>query len=102
MKGKSLKVLALVLTMLFMVTVVGCGGSSNTGDKTSDGGEKKPIVIRIGTTVTPTHSYSVVAQDFEKEVEEKTNGEITFNISAAACWAENARWLKPFSAVTWR
>lgn len=77
MKGKSLKVLALVLVMLFTVTVVGCGGGSKeTGDKTNDAGEKKPIVIRIGTTVTPTHSYSVVAQDFEKEVEEKSNGTI--------------------------
>ncbi|HQA07499.1 MAG TPA: TRAP transporter substrate-binding protein [Syntrophomonadaceae bacterium] len=76
MKGKHLKVLALVLAMLFTVAAVGCGGSSESGDKSSDGGDKKPIVIRIGTTVTPTHSYSVVAKDFEKEVEEKTNGAI--------------------------
>lgn len=75
MRGKSLKVLALVLVMMFTVSIVGCGGSSSV-DQTSDGGDKKPMIIRIGTTVTPTHSYSVVAKDFEKEIEEKTNGAI--------------------------
>lgn len=76
MKSKTLKVMALVLAMMFMVSIVGCGGK-DTGDKTGDGGAKKEVIkIRIGTTVTPTHSYSVVAKDFEKEVEEKSGGTI--------------------------
>lgn len=77
MKSKTLKVIALVLVMMFSVAIVGCGG----GDKKDPaaGGTDKPkdvIKIRIGTTVTPTHSYSVVAKDFEKEVEEKSGGTI--------------------------
>jgi len=74
MKSKTLKVVALVLVMMFTVVIVGCGGSKAPA---GDGGDKKEVIkIRIGTTVTPTHSYSIVAKDFEKEVEEKSGGTI--------------------------
>lgn len=76
MKSKTLKVVALVLVMLFAVAIVGCGGKKDPAPTTGGEVKKDPITIRIGTTVSPEHSYSVVAQDFKKEVEAASKGSI--------------------------
>lgn len=83
MKSRTMKMLAMVLALLFTITVAGCGGG--TGKDTGDAGKTKtqPIKLRIGTTVAPDHSYTVAAQGFKKTVEEKTNGAVTVDYQGA-------------------
>jgi tripartite ATP-independent transporter DctP family solute receptor len=82
MKNKTLKMLAMVLALVFAITIAGCGGGAkNTGD--ADKTKTEPIKLRIGTTVAPDHSYTVAAQGFKKTVEEKTNGAVTVDYQGA-------------------
>jgi tripartite ATP-independent transporter DctP family solute receptor len=82
MKSKTLKMLAMVLALVFALTIVGCGGGTkDTGE--ADKTKTEPIKLRIGTTVAPDHSYTVAAQGFKKTVEEKTNGAVTVDYQGA-------------------
>lgn len=63
------KVVALVLSLLVVFAFAGCGGGggSDSGDKT---------VIHFGSTVATTHPWYKAAEEFKKDVEEKSGGAI--------------------------
>ncbi len=78
MKKKTTKMIALILAMMFMVSIVGCGGNNgNDANNTPGGGDEvKPITLHVASTVAPEHSYTRAAIEWAKEIEEKTNGQI--------------------------
>jgi tripartite ATP-independent transporter DctP family solute receptor len=81
MKSKTLKILAMMLVLSFVVAIAGCGGGTkkDTNTKTTT----TPIKLRIGSTTAPDHSYTVAAKTFKKTVEEKTNGAVTVDYQGA-------------------
>lgn len=75
MKKKTTKIIALVLTMMFLVSIVGC--SNDNGDQANTpGNDDKPITLHVAATVAPEHSYTRAAVDWAKEIEERTDGKI--------------------------
>ncbi len=63
------------MLLVFSLTIVGCGGSSNGNGDAADAGDKQ-IALHMAATVPPDHSYTAAAEWFAKEVEEKTNGRL--------------------------
>jgi len=61
-----MKVLVILLVLAFAAGIAGVG----PGDAVAS------VTIRIGSTPSPTHSYSVVAKTFKQEIESKTNGAV--------------------------
>lgn len=79
MKKNTIKMIALALTVIFMMTIVGCSGGNGKNDQQDSQGNKedvKPITLHVAATVAPEHSYTRAAVDWAKEIEEKTNGQI--------------------------
>lgn len=67
--------IALILTMMFVVSIVGCS-NDNGNQANTPGDDVKPITLHVASTVAPEHSYTRAAIDWAKEIEEKTNGQI--------------------------
>lgn len=78
MKKNTIKMITLILTMMFMVSIVGCSGNNakNNNANTPGKEEVKPITLHVAATVAPEHSYTRAAVEWAKEIEEKTNGQI--------------------------
>lgn len=71
------RILAIMLVLIFSLTlVVGCGSGGN-GVATNEDGQ---IVLRVGHVLAGDHSYQIGLEKFAELVEEKTNGEIKINI----------------------
>ncbi len=66
MKSKSMKALMILLVLALAVGIAGFK-PENAG---------AAVTIRIASTTSPTHSYSVVVKTFKQEVESKTNGAV--------------------------
>lgn len=91
--GLVVKVLLVLLLAIGVVSLVGCGGgSSDEGSKSDSSGEAKetaePITIKIAhqwpdATLEEGDFRSRLAKMFAKEVEERTNGSIKFEIYPA-------------------
>lgn len=77
MRKRTTKIIALVLTMMFLVTIVGCGNNNNQGGQTDNAGtDDKVITLHVAATVAPEHSYTRAAVQWAEEIEEKTGGKI--------------------------
>lgn len=78
------KVVSILLIIALTFSLVACGGNQtqqpsntgNTGNTTTD----EKIVIRLGTATEPDGSYVMGAKEFEKKVEEYTNGKVDVQI----------------------
>lgn len=90
---KSVKFVALALSAVMMLSLVGCGGSSDNAsqpqeapeaaEENNDAAEESneestasadATVIQLGTTVNEQDSFQVAAEKFAELVEERTNG----------------------------
>jgi tripartite ATP-independent transporter DctP family solute receptor len=76
----------IMMVLFFSAALIGCGKSSGTSTEVNGESSGKiegggnPIEINIGTTTTEDSSFPAAMKFFKKEVEEKTNGEITVNL----------------------
>lgn len=71
MRKQNLKGIALILTLLMSLTLVGCGNSNNSG-----GSQKhaETVKLHVAATTPPEHSYTRAAQPWAKEITEATDG----------------------------
>lgn len=69
------KSLAVVLTLVFMVSLAGCGKSASEGNKESKGSKPEARVIKVANYFPPTHPQNIALREkFKPFLEEKTNG----------------------------
>lgn len=72
------KVISIFLIIALTFSLVACGEkSSSTGSNT---GTDEKIIIRLGTATEPDGTYVMGAKEFEKKVEEYTNGKVDVQI----------------------
>ena len=83
---KSAKLLSAVMAGAMVLSMAGCGSSSNSAETTaaaadSSAAESKEAtsntdatVIKLGTTVNEQDSFQVCAEKFAELVKERTNG----------------------------
>lgn len=80
------KLLSMVLVLALILSMTACGGGEKTDSKAADSnsaaettsGDK--IIIRVGTATEIDSHYTQGAQEFEKKVEEYTNGKVDVQI----------------------
>ena len=66
MRKRTTKIIALVLTMMFLVTIVGCGNNNNQGGQTDNAGtDDKVITLHVAPAVAPEHLYTRAAVQWE-------------------------------------
>lgn len=103
-RRSTMSLLAMVMVLLLLTTACG-GNSSNSGAGSSNASgtsassgsaastetvtPKESITIRIGHANTDTHSFHIGMEQFKKNVEERTNGEIKVEILANGALGEN-------------
>jgi len=73
MRIKNFKLVALMLLLVFSLTVVGCGGAKEEPKKDADK-PKETVVLHMGATSSPEHSYYRAMEAYMKEIEEKSGG----------------------------
>jgi len=66
LKSKSMKTLVIILVLAFAVSIA----AARPGDAGA------VVTIRVASTCSPTHSYSVVVKTFKQDIESKTNGAV--------------------------
>jgi len=69
-KNKITKILVIILVLVFAVSIAWV----RPGEAIAN------VTIRIGFTVSPTHSFSVAAKTFKQDIESKTNGAVKVTI----------------------
>lgn len=82
------KFLALLLTVILVFSIAGCGSSSNgssgegnTGTSSSDGPTpENPLVLKVGHMGSETNPMNRYTLNFKERVEEETNGAIQIEI----------------------
>lgn len=70
MKSNKMKTFVIMLVVAFAVCITG----AKPGDVNA------ATTIRVGFTVSPTHSYSVAAKTFKQDIESKTNDAVKVTI----------------------
>ena len=91
MKRKSVKFIALLLMVLFAITlVVGCsGGETKKEEPKAEEPKKEEVkvettVLKIAHTLVADHPYHAGLVEFGKILKEKTNGKYSVEIYPAA------------------
>ncbi len=77
------KVISILLIIALTFSLVACGGENTPAPApsgTDDTGNDEKIIIRLGTATEPDGSYVMGAKEFEKKVEEYTNGKVDIQI----------------------
>jgi TRAP-type transport system periplasmic protein len=66
-KNNIAKILVIILVLVFAVSIAWV----------SPGDAVASVTIRVGTVVSPTHSYSTAVKTFKEDIESKTHGAVT-------------------------
>jgi tripartite ATP-independent transporter DctP family solute receptor len=80
MKKTSLMAQILVISMVAMLSLSGCGGSAGSSVSPEESQEVKPRVLKLGHKSSETHSWQLGSIMFADLVKERTNGEIIIDI----------------------
>ena len=81
------KVLAMILSLAMVLSLVACGGSSDSSAPADDGAAEEStevITLRASSSTAPTHPYNVGLEKFAELVAERTNGQIKIDIFPSA------------------
>jgi len=74
---KKAKIVAsLLVLVLLLAMMAGCGKSSNDSNQQSNGNSSETINIRVGHVLAPTHPYQLGLEKFAELVAEKTDGRV--------------------------
>lgn len=74
---KKAKIMAsLLVLVLLLAMMAGCGKSSNGSNQQSNGNSGETINIRVGHVLAPTHPYQLGLEKFAELVAEKTDGRV--------------------------
>ncbi|MGD9567673.1 MAG: DctP family TRAP transporter solute-binding subunit [Sedimentibacter sp.] len=76
------RILAFILAVTMIFTLTACG-SKNTQQAPETKNDEK-IIIRLGISIEPDSHYGLGAKEFERMVEESTNGKVDVQIFASA------------------
>src|SRR5699024_3401662 len=62
------------------IILAACGNDSEKTEGKASGGDGDSIVIKVGHIAPEEHSYTKGLEEFAKRVEEKTDGQVTFDM----------------------
>ena len=86
------KMLAIILTLVMVLSLTACGGSSApAGDKPAADAPVKSVALSLNHVGATTHPYQIGAEEFAKLVAEKTGGSLTIDIFPASQIASGAK-----------
>lgn len=67
-----------VISLVLVIMMAGCGGAASTGS--SSGGNGDVIELSLGHIATETNPYHLLALEFKKLVEERSEGKVKINV----------------------
>lgn len=84
----------MLVIVLILVVITGCGGAKNDDSKQSPGVEAQSYTLNLGHVTQVTHPFHIGAEKFAEKVAEKSNGRITIEIYPARALGDDRELLE--------